>query len=439
MFESIQTFPLDKPALRALEIIPVQAEGRRLLMVRDPLGVIEGGALLVPDPLLLIFMQMADGNTTLDEMSTKIAEASGQILPSGLLDRMVEQLDEALLLQSDRFLEALKKRYEEYMNSPNRPYKTFAANGTDRLKMMKDLGDEFRRHQMSPHSPPKELDLPTSGVTAILSPHIDYQRGGESYAWAYKALREHGTGARTFIILGTSHRPASHRYIATRKNYNTPLGLLETDQELLSELEAEFGGELFRDEFLHADEHTVELQAVYLRKVFGDEPIRIVPILVDGFSDILMAQASPDDDPDIAKFCDALRTVLDRHGDSVALIGGVDFSHCGPEFGHEELNEPEREKEIESGDRAALEAVENLDPEAFFEHFRPDMNARNVCSIGAIYTVLRTLKGRAKANVLHYQQANSSDKACLVSFASVAFTKPNLEAEKKPKIILVSR
>ncbi|MCC5877720.1 MAG: AmmeMemoRadiSam system protein B [Candidatus Sumerlaeia bacterium] len=437
MFDNITTFPLETPALRPLEIVPVQSEGRQLIMVRDPMGLIEGAALLMPDPILMVFLQMADGKTQLGDMAQKLTEATGQIIPVGMFERLVKELDNALMLQSDRFAEALRERYREFMESPTRPYRVFQAEGNDRLKMMKELGDEFRRHEMSPYSPPKEMELPEGGVTAVLSPHIDYNRGGETYAWSYKALKEYGTGAKTYIVLGTTHRPSSHRFVATKKDYDTPFGVIKTDTALLDELEKEFGGDLYGDEYLHADEHTVELQAVYLKKTFGDSDIRMIPILVDSFSDLIMAGVSPTEDPEVGAFIKALRTILERHGDDVALIGGVDFSHCGPEFGHEQPNEDDRVKEIENEDRAVLKHVEALDPEAYFAAYHEDQNARNHCSMGAVYTVMETMKGRAEAKLLNYQQANSAEKSNLVSFASVAFTKPGMEPGKKAKIILL--
>jgi AmmeMemoRadiSam system protein B len=127
------------------------------------------------------------------------------------------------------------------------------------------------------------------------------------------------------------------------------------------------------------------------------------------------------DDPEVGAFCAALRKVLDVHGDSVGIIGGVDLSHCGPQFGDEELNGEEREKEIETGDRAALAAVETGDPDRFLDAFREDGNSRHVCSISTIYCVLEAMRGRATPRLLSYAQANSEDHACLVSFASVAF------------------
>lgn len=439
MLENIPTYPLDTPAIRHLEIFPIKTEQGELLMVQDPLGILDGPAVMSPDPLFIMFLQMADGKTTLGEMAQKITMQTGQIIPVGLFEDMVRQLDEALLLQSERFVEAFKAKYEEFQNSDTRPYRTIRkVEGADRLQMLKDLGDEFRRHRMSPLSPPETIDLPANSVVGILAPHIDYQRGGEAYAWAYEALKQKGTGAKTFIILGTVHRPTSHMFIATRKHYDTPFGLLETDQELIDELEKEFDGELYRDEYIHVDEHTIELNATYLRHTFQGQDIKIVPILVGSLEMMYHEGGAPDQNEEVEKFTAALRTILERHDGKVALVGGVDFSHCGPEFGDEQLNDETRVKDIENGDRGALEKIEAMDAEGYFEYYRPHKNENKVCSISPIYTVIKTLAGKADAKILSYQQANSDEKDCLVSFSAVAFTRQGAEDKPESKIILLS-
>jgi len=177
MSQQIPVFPLETPAMRQVEIVPVRMRDREMLMVRDPMGLIEGAALLVPDPILLIFLQMADGKTTTGEMAQKATLMSGQIIPSGIFDAVAKQLDEALLLQSATFAAALEKRFEDFRLSSTRPSKMFKAEGMDRLKMLKELGDEFRRHKMSAISPPQQMDLARGSVRGVLAPHIDYMRG----------------------------------------------------------------------------------------------------------------------------------------------------------------------------------------------------------------------------------------------------------------------
>jgi hypothetical protein len=437
VFDDIKTFPLDTPAVRPLDMMPVEVRGQRLVMVRDPLGVIEGTALLVPDPILMVVFEMANGETPLGEMAQRLTMMTGQIIPVGVFESAIKQLDEALLLQSDRFAEALKAKYAEWNAATVRPYKIYQVPSGDRLKMMKELGEEFRRHKMSSISPPEHLELPKGAVVGVVSPHIDFQRGGELYAWAYKALKEYGTSPKTYIVLGTSHRMGTHRFIATRKNYDTPLGAIDTDQAMMDELATEFGGELFENEFLHRDEHTIELQAMYLRHTFPDTPIRMVPILVTPFDDLLEEDGTPRADAEITAFVAALRKVLDKHGDNVAVIAGVDLSHCGPEFGDELPNTPDRQKEIRLGDELSLEKATALDADGFFETFRPDQNERKVCSIGTVWVMLEAMKGRAEGKLLKYNQAVSPDNATLVSFAAMAFSKVGAEVKPPSRIILL--
>lgn len=439
MFESVPVFPLTTPALRPVELVPVQAQGRTLLLVRDPAGVIEGTALIVPDPLLLVFMEMADGRTPCSEMARRVTQATGQILSAGTFESLVKQLDEALLLQSERFRDALVRKYEAYLHSPVRPSTVFREGGQDRLALIKALADELRRHRAGAFAPPAHLDLPPNSVVAILSPHIDYGRGGQTYAWSYKALREYGPPVRTCVVLGTCHRPTSHLFVATRKDFETPLGTVETDTEVLDALDVAYGGELYQDEYAHAGEHAIELQAIYLRHVFGDgQPPKIVPILVGSFDELLANNASPREHPEIGAFCGALRTVLDERDGAVAIIGGVDLSHCGPQFGDEQLNDPDREREIEAGDRAALAALESGDPDAFFDSFRQGENPRKVCSIAAIYCVMEAMRGRATPRVLSYRQSNSEDRTCLVSYASVAFVRDTPGHAAGGRLVIVS-
>src|SRR5205807_1549712 len=65
-------------------------------------------------------------------------------------------------------------------------------------------------------------------LRAALLPHIDYHRGGVSYAWGFKEVFEH-TDASLFVIIGTSHY-SGQRFTLTRKDYATPLGIAPTDQ-----------------------------------------------------------------------------------------------------------------------------------------------------------------------------------------------------------------
>ncbi len=65
-----------------------------------------------------------------------------------------------------------------------------------------------------------------------------------------------------------------------------------------------------------------------------------------------------------------------------------------------------------------LESVKLRDPEAFFDHFRPDRNARNVDAVTAVYTLLHAI-GKGEGELLNYSQYRERETESLVSFASV--------------------
>jgi len=433
---TIDIFPLETPALRPLEIYPIEHEGRQLILVQDPMGILPGAAALPPDPMVMIILQMSNGENTVDDMAKVAREQTGLIVTSDKLMNIVREMDQAGLFFSERYLELVAEREKGYQEKEFRDSAVFAQT-EDRLMMIKQLGEELRRHPNQPKGAGTSSGLDAGeNVRAILSPHIDYMRGGQTYSWAYNAVSKHTT-AKTFIILGTLHRPSSNPFIATAKKYRTPLGVAEVDTAILDEIESQYEGDLHTEEFLHEAEHTIELQVVYLQHMLQNRPFKIVPILVGSFDPYLYVDPPmyPNQDPDVAGMIAALRDVMAKHGDDVVLVGGVDFAHCGPEFGDQQVNSPDVEAAIRASDEEMLSAIEEVDPKAFFDTFRADFNGRKVCSVAAIYTLLAALEGDHKGKTLSYHQANNNERTCMVSFASVAFT--GKEAAK-PKIILAT-
>ncbi len=416
--------------MRPLQVTPVVHEGRQVLVFQDPAGILENPLAIVPDAILLVLLQHADGETDLGRLAEIAREQTDLIITADRIRSVVRELDESMLLLSERFLAKWQERRVEWDATPVR--RSVVFDGSEPELLRESLDAEFERHVTGPGAPPTRLDLPSDNVRAVISPHIDYMRGGETYAWAYKAVRDH-TKATTFVILGTLHRSAAHTFIATRKPYDTPWGLVEVNNDVLNDIAGAFEGELFEEEHLHGSEHTIELQVVYLKRMLGDRPFRIVPILVAPLDEYLYIDPpiEPAQDPEIASFTQAIRDVMRRHGDDVVLIAGVDLAHCGPEFGHPDANDEVVLDAVRREDLEAVRAVESVDATAFFESFRKTMNARNVCSIAPIYCALHAMRDEHQGKLLRYHQANSDDKTCMVSFASVAFT-------PKSRIILLS-
>src|SRR5262245_30558246 len=174
----------------------------RLRLGKEPLRV-----------TLLEFMalQMFDGQRTLREVQTEVMNiAGGQLIPIELFAQLVERLEQALLLDGPRFREALK--------GPIREPTCIGCYEAEPGALRRQMRELFT----STNGPGLPTDRKPDGrLRAALIPHIDYGRGGATFAWGFKEVFER-TAASLFVIIGTSHYSA-HRYTLTRKNFKTPL------------------------------------------------------------------------------------------------------------------------------------------------------------------------------------------------------------------------
>ena len=66
-------------------------------------------------------------------------------------------------------------------------------------------------------------------MKALIAPHIDFNRGGPCFAWAYKALAE-SQPPDVFVVLGTGHS-ARQTFVMSRKDFETPFGVLRADRD----------------------------------------------------------------------------------------------------------------------------------------------------------------------------------------------------------------
>ena len=415
---------LERPRFRPLQAVPFQEAGAQYLALIDPSGILPEPVILAPDAILILLLQTADGEKTVPELAEIIREQTDFIVTPDKLRNVLVGLDKKGIMESTRIQELLNERMKAYRDQPTR--KALLFQSQDKLAAIQFLRQEFARHTLMPDSPPAFLDLLGKGrLRALLTPHIDYRRGGSAYAWGYKALQQ-TSKPRTIIILGTLHVPSEEFFIATDKPFETALGTVQVDTELLREFEERFHGRLRHQEYLHAVETTIELQVTYLQHIYPDQDFRILPILVANCDFFLEEEGVyPDHDRDASTMIELLRETLANRPD-VVLIGGVDLSHVGPEFGDDFLVTQEIEEEVRAQDYEMLDEIAALNPKGFFDHFRATLNSRRVCSVAPIYTLLRAVEGKATPHILAYRQANSEKMDCMVSFCSAAFFEKSL-------------
>jgi AmmeMemoRadiSam system protein B len=281
---------------------------------------------------------------------------------------------------------------------------------------------QYFRHPQGAGVP--DLPAPSSrtgsALRGVLSPHIDYQRGGPVYTWAYRELVER-SDAEVFVIVGVAHQPCKNRFALTRKHFDTPLGVARTDLDFVDRIAARAGRSVFDDETAHGLEHSIEFQAVFLSYLLeGRRPFTIVPILVGSFYDLMTAGVDPIESEGVRRFVEALRAAERDGGKKVAYIGAIDLSHVGPEFGDPDPVDPETLRRLDTFDRAMLGRAVANDPRGWFETAARVGNRWRVCGLAATYTMLHAM-GDARGRLLRYDRAVDDRRHCCVTFASVAY------------------
>ena len=96
---------MDFPKLRSVNIFPAQMSGETVVCLQDPQNISESALVLTP-PLYFI-VSLFDGHHSILDIQTAYMRRFGEILYSEKIQEVVQQLDENLFLEGERFEEAL--------------------------------------------------------------------------------------------------------------------------------------------------------------------------------------------------------------------------------------------------------------------------------------------------------------------------------------------
>jgi AmmeMemoRadiSam system protein B len=391
--------------------------GRSFVALEDPLRLSKTPIVLEHEVFTHVVRNF-NGRNSLADVQALVLQSTSQYIEMAAIRGLVDELDRALALEGPAFAAAVRS----FLDAPERPAALAGLSYASEPRQLRSDLDRFFKARDGAG----KLALPKPGgrsagpgLRAIVSPHIDFTRGGPVYTWAYKSLVER-CDADVFVILGVAHQYCRRRFVLTRKDFATPLGVVRTDREYVDRIAEEAGAHLFDDELTHRSEHSIEFQAVFLKHVLGDRPFAIVPILVGSFHDLLARKADPIADPEVGRFIRALRRAEAACGGKVAYIGGIDLCHVGPEFGDPEPVDGATRERIRAFDRDLLARAEAVDPEGWFRTASDVGDRWRVCGLAAAYTMLHVL-GPSRGELLKYHQAVDDRGTCCVSFASMAF------------------
>jgi len=154
-----------------------------------------------------------------------------------------------------------------------------------------------------------KLEKSFNKIFGIVSPHAGYIYSGKTAAYAYNLLK--GKSYKTVIIISPSHAeyfPGISIYDG--EAYETPLGLVEIDQQLVDKL-VENSEIIFRGIQGHRKEHALEVQIPFLQSVIND--FKIVPIVMGDQSKMF-----------VDELADKISKIVD---DETLVVASSDMSH----------------------------------------------------------------------------------------------------------------
>ena len=406
---------MDYPKLRYVDISPIQAHDRQFLFLRDPFHYTTE-PVFVPSELLPV-LRCFDGTHSITDIQNKFRQQTSQDLPLEVIQSFVRELDLYFLLENETFYQHRQKVQDDFRALQIRPASLTGTSYPEDAKQLKKQLLGYFSDLGGPGMPNRSV-LSNQKLIGAVIPHIDLRRGGSCFAYAYKEIVEKSE-ADLYVILGVKHAGFQGLFTATEKDFETPLGVVKTNHEFLGLLQDGYSFNLLEDEFAHKNEHSIELQVVFMQSVF-EKKYEIVPIICGSFDQELLEGKNLDQLDEIQQFIGKLRSAIDKIDRKVCLIASVDGSHVGRRFGDSLSIDESLLKRIQHDDLSLLRYIEKLDVSRFLNHIQVTRNQNRVDGVCPVYVLLETLQP-SFGKLLKYDQSVELEANSVVTFASMGF------------------
>jgi len=372
---------------------------------------------MVPQPMAPL-LALLDGKRDPEAIRVSFLLRSGVPLLPRQVETFIESLDQAFLLDNQRFRDAIQEALSSYRSSP---FRTPSLAGAGYAREQGELLSALDEYCLTAGLEPAE---PSGKVVGLISPHIDFARGWRTYADTWQRAREAVEEAELVILLGTDHSGAPGSLTLTRQDYATPWGVLPTDVQSVDRLATILGEErAFADEFHHIGEHSIELAAVWLHYIAGGHPKTLLPILC-GPNEKMFSNLEDDaENGDAGRLRHALDSLMEiAAGPRVLVVAAGDLSHVGPAFGDSAPMDFSGKAKIRAWDHEWLEVACSGSNERLAEHMQQRGDPTRICGAAPIHYMLSVLQG-ACGRVVAYEQCPADEQfGSLVSVAGVLFS-----------------
>ncbi len=258
-------------------------------------------------------------------------------------------------------------------------------------------------------------------INAIIVPHAGYIYSAQTAAQAYKTL--HKKYKNIFLIGSSHHINSNTASIYNIGSYQTPLGLIKTNKEIISALMQ--NTKLFSyEKDAHTKEHTLEVQLPFLQTIYQDG-LQIVPIII--------ATQKLDT---IIKISQALKPYFT---DENLFIISTDLSHF-PKF-----------DDANNVDMRTLKAISTNNSQEFIDTLNENesLGLKNfhtsACGWSSILTLMQLTKDKNyKYELLEYKNSahiKNGDKSRVVGYGAMRIykDKPYLNTQEKSQLLEIAK
>lgn len=406
--------PLQFPLLRNLQFSPIKENDEQYVLLWDPTGLSQE-KLVVP-PHYFYVIQRFDGEHSLEQIGADYLKRFGEFFMPDRLRQLVADLDAKLFLEGERVETARREAQAAYRQAAVRPAR-YAGKSyeADAAKLKAQIEGFFTSKEGPDFKPSEHRGKPIKGLVA---PHYELKQAGPIYAWAYKELQE-AEAPDVFVIFGTSTAGLNRPYAVTDKDFETPLGVVPADRDLLDRFRRLGGEPFFQEDFTHRNDHTIEFQLPFLQHALKT-PFTIVPVLC---SFPVSALADPEYREwagQIEAFLQALHGALAEAGRPCCLLASAELAHIGMRYGDPAPPTDFSFHRCMQTDLEMLKPVEELKPDDFARFIQKENDQRRITGFAAIYTLLKLLQAE-KGQVLRYDRGITDQFNSTVTYASMAF------------------
>ena len=402
------------PRLRGeIDAAPALRDGETYYILYDRAGV--APSRLLVSPMGLLIAGLLDGASSVLDISDTLNREYGGGAACREVEKIIAALDESLFLDGSRFQDFQAQAARDFRAaSVRRPGSAGSAYDSDPEALRAELD-----RMLAEAPPPEEKAAPGAAFPrGVVAPHLDYMRGAAGYGQVYRHLAALPP-PRTVVVIGTAHVPLHERISLCEKDFETPLGTVSVNRYLAGRIRRALApcADVDRDVLAHRGEHSIELQAVWLRHVYGDS-VAIVPLLAASVGEFLDGDREPAEapgDPAFHRLADCLAEAVGEGG--VMIMASADLAHVGPRFGDSAEVSHSFLAEVEEVDREYLEALA-AGPVAGLESLAAHGDRHHVCGSACIFALGLALPG-ARPRLLGYHQAVTPEMRQAVSYAAM--------------------